>query len=108
MLVLGNTGDPVLPYQDSVAMCRDLAHARLLTVDGYGHTEAANPSTCATDDEIRYLLTGALPPPRTVCQQNAAVFPGDDQPKADGPPPASKIGQVPHRRVRIAGDHAGM
>ena len=76
MLVLGDTGDPVLPYQDSVAMSRDLAHARLLTVDGYGHTEAANPSTFATDDEIRYLLTGALPPPRTVCQQNAAPFPG--------------------------------
>ena len=76
MLVLGNTGDPVLPYQDSVAMSRDLAHARLLTVDGYGHTEAANPSTCATNDEIRYLLTGALPPPRTVCQQNATPFPG--------------------------------
>src|ERR1700683_5185447 len=76
MLVLGNTGDPVLPYQDSGAMSRDLAHARLLTVDGYGHTEAANPSTCATNDEIRYLLPGPPPPPRTVCQQNATPFPG--------------------------------
>ena len=76
ILVLGNTGDPVLPYRDSVAMSRDLARARLLTVDGYGHTEAANPSTCATDDEIRYLLTGALPPAGTVCQQNATPFPG--------------------------------
>jgi hypothetical protein len=76
ILVLGNTGDPVLPYQDSVAMSRDLARARLLTVDGYGHTEASNPSTCATNDEIRYLLTGALPPPRTVCEQNATPFPG--------------------------------
>jgi pimeloyl-ACP methyl ester carboxylesterase len=76
ILVLGNTGDPVLPYQNSMAMSRDLAHARLLTVDGYGHTEASNPSTCATDDEIRYLLTGALPPPRTVCKQNVTPFPG--------------------------------
>ena len=76
ILVLGNTGDPVLPYQDSVAMSRDLAHARLLTVDGYGHTEASNPSTCATNNEIRYLLTGALPPPRTVCKQNGTPFPG--------------------------------
>jgi hypothetical protein len=75
ILVLGNTGDPVLPYQDSVAMSRDLGRARLLTVDGYGHTEAANPSTCATDYEISYLLTGALPPAGTVCQQNAAPFP---------------------------------
>jgi pimeloyl-ACP methyl ester carboxylesterase len=75
ILVLGNTGDPVLPYRDSVAMSRDLARARLLTVDGYGHTEAANPSTCATDYEISYLLTGALPAAGTVCQQNATPFP---------------------------------
>jgi pimeloyl-ACP methyl ester carboxylesterase len=75
ILVLGNTGDPVLPYQDSVAMSRDLARARLLTVDGYGHTEAGNPSTCATNYETRYLLTGALPPPRTTCKENATPFP---------------------------------
>jgi pimeloyl-ACP methyl ester carboxylesterase len=75
ILVLGNTGDPLAPYQDSVAMSRDLARARLLTVDGYGHTEAGNPSACATNYEIRYLLTGALPPPRTVCKENATPFP---------------------------------
>ena len=76
ILILGNTGDPALPYQDSVAMSRDLARARLLTIDGYGHTEASNPGTCATNDEIRYLLTGVLPPPRTVCKQNATPFHG--------------------------------
>jgi pimeloyl-ACP methyl ester carboxylesterase len=75
ILVVGNTGDPNTPYQGSVAMSRDLARARLLTVDGYGHTEASNPSACATYYEIRYLLTGALPPPRTVCQENATPFP---------------------------------
>ena len=76
ILLIGNTGDPVLPLRDSVAMSRDLARARLLTVDEYGHTEVGNPDTCATDYEIRYLLTGALPTPRTVCEQNAAPFPG--------------------------------
>jgi pimeloyl-ACP methyl ester carboxylesterase len=75
ILVLGNTGDPIAPYQGSVAMSRDLARARLLTVDGYGHTEANNPSACATNYEIRYLLTGVLPPPRTVCKENATPFP---------------------------------
>jgi hypothetical protein len=75
ILVLGNTGDPTTPYQGSVAMSRDLARARLLTVDGYGHTEGNNPSACATNYEIRYLLTGALPPPRTVCKENATPFP---------------------------------
>jgi pimeloyl-ACP methyl ester carboxylesterase len=76
ILVIGNTGDPVLPLHDSVAMSRDLARARLLTVDEYGHTVLGNPDTCATGYEIRYLLTGALPPPRTVCKQHAAPFAG--------------------------------
>jgi pimeloyl-ACP methyl ester carboxylesterase len=75
ILVLGNTGDPITPYQSSVAMSRDLAKARLLTVRGYGHTEYDNPSTCATNDEVRYLLTGKLPPVGTNCPQNAVPFP---------------------------------
>jgi pimeloyl-ACP methyl ester carboxylesterase len=76
ILLLGNTGDPQTPYPASVAMSRDLARARLLTVDEFGHTEAGNPDTCATHYENRYLLTGVLPPPRTVCKQHAAPFPG--------------------------------
>ncbi len=76
VLVIGNTGDPATPYQDSVAMSRELARARLLTVDGYGHTELANPSTCAARFETRYLLDGVLPPLGTVCPENASPFPG--------------------------------
>ncbi len=75
ILVIGNTGDPVTPYQSSVAMSQDLARARLLTVRGYGHTEFLNPSTCASRDEIRYLLTGRLPPHGTVCPQDAIPLP---------------------------------
>ena len=75
ILVIGNTGDPATPYQGSVAMSHDLARARLLTVHGYGHTEFANPSTCAIRAEVRYLTTGALPPAGTVCQQNGTPFP---------------------------------
>jgi hypothetical protein len=75
ILLLANTGDPVTAYQDSVAMSRDLARARLLTVDGYGHTVGNNPSTCAINDAVQYTLTGALPNPGTVCQQNINPFP---------------------------------
>jgi hypothetical protein len=75
ILLLANTGDPQTIYQDSVAMSRDLARARLLTVDGYGHTTGNNPSTCAINDAVQYTLTGALPAPGTVCQQNATPFP---------------------------------
>jgi pimeloyl-ACP methyl ester carboxylesterase len=76
ILLLGNTGDPDLPYQDALAMQHDLARARLLTVRGYGHTEYSNPSTCALNDELSYLETGALPAVGTVCQENAQPFPG--------------------------------
>jgi hypothetical protein len=75
ILLLANTGDPITAYQDSVAMSHDLARARLLTVDGYGHTTGANPSTCAINDAVTYTLTGALPAPGTVCQQNGTPFP---------------------------------
>lgn len=74
ILVVGNTGDPWTGYQNSVAMSRDLGRARLLTVDGYGHTVGSNPSTCAINDMVNYSVTGALPPPGTVCQQNANPF----------------------------------
>jgi pimeloyl-ACP methyl ester carboxylesterase len=74
ILVIGNTGDPNTPYQGSVAMARDLARARLLTVSGFGHTEFFNPSECASDYEFRYLTTGKLPPPGTVCPQTVHPF----------------------------------
>jgi pimeloyl-ACP methyl ester carboxylesterase len=74
ILVIGNTGDPVTPYQGSVAMAHDLARARLLTVDGFGHTEFFNPSECASTYEFSYLITGKLPPQGTVCPQSVKPF----------------------------------
>jgi len=56
-------------------MARDLGRARLLTVNGFGHTEFFNPSTCASSYEFRYLLTGQLPPAGTVCPQTVTPFP---------------------------------
>jgi hypothetical protein len=44
ILLVGNSYDPATPYQDSVAMSRELADARLLTMYGYGHTALDNPS----------------------------------------------------------------
>ena len=76
ILVVGNTVDPATPYKDSVAMSHELADARLLTVDGYGHTALANPSNCVATAEDSYFVTGTLPPPGTVCHQNALPFSG--------------------------------
>ncbi len=79
ILLIGNTVDPATPYANSVAMSRDLADARLLTVTGYGHTEFTNPSICATDYEVSYLTTGALPPAGTACPQNGMPFAASSQ-----------------------------
>jgi pimeloyl-ACP methyl ester carboxylesterase len=78
ILVIGNTGDPVTAYQNSVAMARDLDRGRLLTVNGFGHTEFFNPSTCASSYELRYLITGQLPAAGTVCPQTVMPFPSRD------------------------------
>lgn len=75
ILVMSLTGDPATPYQDAIAMTRDLASARLLTIAGWGHTELANPSNCAIRYEVSYLATDALPPDGTVCAQNGGPFP---------------------------------
>lgn len=77
LLVIGTTFDPSTAYEGSLAMARRLARARLLTVDGYGHTALLNPSNCASGYVSRYLLSGVLPPPGSVCRQDAAPFEAD-------------------------------
>ncbi|HLI39695.1 MAG TPA: alpha/beta hydrolase, partial [Streptosporangiaceae bacterium] len=74
LLLVGNTTDPATPYQGSLAMARDLARARLLTVDGWGHTEFLNPSSCAQGYESGYLIDGTLPPAGATCQPNQRPF----------------------------------
>ena len=88
ILLLGITGEAALPYRDDLAMAHDLARARLLTIRGYGHTEIANPSTCATNYELSYLQTGALPPAGTVCKEDAAPFPAPQTAPQTQRPPA--------------------
>ena len=74
VLVIGNTYDPSTAYRGAVAMARDLARARLLTVNGYGHTELLNPSACAHSYESRYFIRGTLPPRGTRCRQDRPPF----------------------------------
>ena len=75
ILVIGNRFDPETVYANSLAMAKALANARLLTVEGYGHTATLNPSDCANEAVYRYFLTGALPPEGKVCPQNHPPFP---------------------------------
>ena len=74
VLVTGTTQDPSTPFRSSVAMARQLARARLLRVDGYGHTVFSNLSTCANGYVSRYLIDKALPPAGTTCEQDQVPF----------------------------------
>ena len=75
ILVIGNRFDPETVYTNSVAMAKELANARLLTVEGYGHTAMLNPSDCANKAVTRYFFTGEMPPEGKVCPQNHPPFP---------------------------------
>ena len=74
VLVLNTTVDPSTPYEGAVAMSRQLARARLLTVDGYGHGAQGAPSACVTHYINRYLIRTKLPPEGTRCGQDQQPF----------------------------------
>jgi len=76
VLVIGNTFDPATPLRGAVAMSQQLGRARLLTLDGFGHTALINPSACVNRFEARYLVRGVLPPRGTRCAQDEAPFGG--------------------------------
>jgi pimeloyl-ACP methyl ester carboxylesterase len=76
VLVIGNTFDPATPLRGAVAMSQKLGRARLLTMDGYGHTALLNPSSCVNRYETRYFVNETLPPKGTRCAQNGDPFGG--------------------------------
>jgi pimeloyl-ACP methyl ester carboxylesterase len=74
VLVIGNTFDPATPLRGAQVMARELARARLLTMDGYGHTALLNPSSCVNRHVARYFINATLPPRGTRCQQDDRPF----------------------------------
>ncbi|GLZ35208.1 peptidase [Lentzea sp. NBRC 105346] len=67
ILVVGNTGDPDTPYEDSVALARILRNGHLLTYRGEGHTGYFQSEKCVADKITAYLLDGTPPAEGTVC-----------------------------------------
>jgi pimeloyl-ACP methyl ester carboxylesterase len=74
VLVVNPTHDPATPHQGGKAMVQELADARLLTLDGYGHTALDNPSSCVGRHAVRYFLDGVLPPVGARCAQDTPPF----------------------------------
>jgi pimeloyl-ACP methyl ester carboxylesterase len=73
ILVVGTRFDPASPYQNALAVTRELPRSRLLTLDGWGHV-ALGKSGCIAGHIDRYLVSGALPAPGTTCRPDQRPF----------------------------------
>jgi pimeloyl-ACP methyl ester carboxylesterase len=66
ILVVGTTGDPATPYEQTAKLAEMLGVGRVLTWEGEGHT--AYPQTrCITDAVNRYLIDLTMPPEGKRC-----------------------------------------
>jgi pimeloyl-ACP methyl ester carboxylesterase len=68
-LIVATTYDPATPYPGSLRLVQDLGNARLLTMDGDGHTAYGGNSACIDGATEAYLVDLVLPAEGTVCQQ---------------------------------------
>ncbi|MFD7629313.1 alpha/beta hydrolase [Streptomyces sp. NPDC059851] len=87
VLVVNALYDPSTPYRAGQAMASELAGARLLTLEGHGHTTLDNPSACVKDHVVRYVLNGALPPKGARCAQDVPPFKTAWVPSSQTTPP---------------------
>jgi pimeloyl-ACP methyl ester carboxylesterase len=73
-LVIGTTYDPATPYAGAVSLVGDLGNARLLTMEGDGHTAYGGKSPCIDASTDAYLIEGTLPAEGTVCRQETVFL----------------------------------
>jgi hypothetical protein len=73
VLVVGTRFDPATRYQAAQATAARLPGARLLTLDGYGHTSLGS-STCIDRFTAAYLIRGAVPPKDATCEPDHQPF----------------------------------
>jgi len=75
ILVINARHDPFTPIWGARAAVSELRNARLLTVNGDGHTSMyVEPSACRDSAELAYLVSGKLPAVGQVCPVDALPF----------------------------------
>ncbi|HTQ04527.1 MAG TPA: alpha/beta hydrolase [Polyangiaceae bacterium] len=84
VLVVGTTYDPATPYRDAKRMVAELGNARLLTMQGDGHTAYGGNSSCIDSAVEAYFLRGTLPKAGTVCLQDVPFAQPDAVAEAKG------------------------
>lgn len=61
ILVIGTTRDPATPYEEAVALAKELRVGVLITRHGEGHTAYITRSPCITDTVEGFLVAGIVP-----------------------------------------------
>jgi pimeloyl-ACP methyl ester carboxylesterase len=93
ILLIGNRqGDPATPYEDAQSTEQELANARLLTLDSFGHTAQGGLSRCIDDAVDSYLIEKRLPPAGQICQP-------DRRPFDPVPPPVARRQEEREQRI---------
>jgi pimeloyl-ACP methyl ester carboxylesterase len=67
IVVIGTTRDPATPYEQAVALTKQLGSAVLITREGDGHGGYDMGSSCVDDLVNRYLAEGTVPKRQIVC-----------------------------------------
>ena len=74
LLLVNSRFDAASSYERAQLVERTLGSARLLTIEGAGHTQATIDSPCADGAIERYLIAGELPAPGAVCADQPDPF----------------------------------
>jgi pimeloyl-ACP methyl ester carboxylesterase len=67
IMVINSRFDPATPLKGAIEGTRELANARLLVVEGSGHSSMYLHSTCAERAKRDYLISGVLPADGATC-----------------------------------------
>jgi pimeloyl-ACP methyl ester carboxylesterase len=74
ILLLNTVADPATAYAGAVRAQQRLHDARLVTIDGWGHTSFGQISTCAIQTTDRYLIDRVAPANGLHCAPDAGPF----------------------------------
>ncbi|MFK4086528.1 alpha/beta hydrolase [Kribbella sp. NPDC020789] len=74
VLVFGTRHDPATPYQATRPFANLWPDARMVTIEGWGHSTSLGGSVCADKVLTRYLTTLEAPADGSTCQQDRKPF----------------------------------
>jgi pimeloyl-ACP methyl ester carboxylesterase len=84
VLVVATTYDPATPYSGGLSLVEQLGNARLLTMEGDGHTAYGGNTPCVDSAVDSYLVAVTLPGPGTVCEQDVPFTAPEPEPAGSG------------------------